>query len=201
MTNQINNQSIIPSTDVIQLTSTLKMTTAQVVETSVTINNNSPIQDYVHPDDQNQSTFQINILLPYLSCYEKKDLRSFLSLCSTVCTMLLRIYKELTKNLAYGRLDCIAGLSINFVIYFIQHFLFFKFFPYMSKTVFDKEFTTHSIRRSASRWAAQCGADDSTIKRAGRWCVEGFYINVRFFISLTIESYTPNLCCPEHCVV
>ena len=44
----------IPSTDVIQLTLTLKMTTAQVVETSVTVNNNSPIQDYVHPDDQTQ---------------------------------------------------------------------------------------------------------------------------------------------------
>ena len=54
MTNQINNQGIIPSTDVIQLTLTLKMTTAQVVETSVTVNNNSPIQDYVHPDDQTQ---------------------------------------------------------------------------------------------------------------------------------------------------
>ena len=41
----------------IQLTLTLKMTTAQVVETSVTVNNNSPIQDYVHPDDQTQPTF------------------------------------------------------------------------------------------------------------------------------------------------
>ena len=30
------------------------MTTAQVVETSVTVNNNSPIQDYVHPDDRTQ---------------------------------------------------------------------------------------------------------------------------------------------------
>ena len=40
--------------DVIQLTLTLKMTTAQVVETSVTVNNNSPTQDYVHPDDQTQ---------------------------------------------------------------------------------------------------------------------------------------------------
>ena len=29
------------------------MTTAQVVETSVTVNN-SPIQDFVHPDDQTQ---------------------------------------------------------------------------------------------------------------------------------------------------
>ena len=41
-----------------QLTLTLKMTTAQVVETSVIINNNvnSPIQYYVHPDDQAQPT-------------------------------------------------------------------------------------------------------------------------------------------------
>ena len=45
------------STDVIQLTLTLKMTTAQVVETSVTVNDNSPIQDYVHADDQTQPIF------------------------------------------------------------------------------------------------------------------------------------------------
>ena len=38
----------------IQLTLTLKMTTAQVVQTSVTVNKNSPIQDYVHPDHQTQ---------------------------------------------------------------------------------------------------------------------------------------------------
>ena len=56
LTNQINNQSVIPSTDVIQLTMTLKMTTAQVVETSVTVNN-SPIQDYVLPRNQTQLTF------------------------------------------------------------------------------------------------------------------------------------------------
>ena len=43
----------------IQLTLTLKMTTAQVVETSVTVNNNSPIQDYVHRDDQTQPTFEM----------------------------------------------------------------------------------------------------------------------------------------------
>ena len=35
------------------------MTTAQVVETSVTVNNNLPIQDYVHPDDQTQP-FEMN---------------------------------------------------------------------------------------------------------------------------------------------
>ena len=55
--NQTNNQSIIPSTDMIQLTLTLKMTTTRVVETSVTVNNNSPIQDYVHPDDKTQVIF------------------------------------------------------------------------------------------------------------------------------------------------
>ena len=46
----------------IQLTLTLKMTTAQVVETSVTVNNNGPIQDCVHPDDQTQPTFHNHLL-------------------------------------------------------------------------------------------------------------------------------------------
>ena len=45
LTNQVNNQSLIPSTDVIQLTLTPKMTTTQVSETSVAVNNNSSIQD------------------------------------------------------------------------------------------------------------------------------------------------------------
>ena len=43
----------MPSTDVIQLTLTLKMTTAQlVIETPIAVKNNNPIQDHVHPDDQ-----------------------------------------------------------------------------------------------------------------------------------------------------
>ena len=52
------NTPSVPSTDVIQLTLTLKMTTKQVVETSFTVNN-SPIQDYVHPDNQTQPTFEM----------------------------------------------------------------------------------------------------------------------------------------------
>ena len=59
LTNQINNQCIIPSTDVTQLTLTLKMTTTQVVETSATAKDNSPIQDHVHLDDQTQPTFEM----------------------------------------------------------------------------------------------------------------------------------------------
>ena len=47
------------------ITLTLKMTTAQVVETSVTVNNNSPIQDYVHPDDQTQP-FEVKIKIAKL---------------------------------------------------------------------------------------------------------------------------------------
>ena len=35
---------------------TLKTTTTQVVETSVTVNDNSPVQDCVHPDDHTQPT-------------------------------------------------------------------------------------------------------------------------------------------------
>ena len=79
MTNQINNQSIIPSPDVIQLTLTLKMTTAQVVKTSVTVNNNSPIQDYVHPDDQTQPTFEMTpgfkpfTLVPMMSIVQQSE--------------------------------------------------------------------------------------------------------------------------------
>ena len=36
----------------------LGLTIAKVVETSVTVNKNSPIQDYVHPDDETQPTFE-----------------------------------------------------------------------------------------------------------------------------------------------
>ena len=35
------------------------MAAAQVVETSVTVNNNSPIQYYVHPDDHTQPTHEM----------------------------------------------------------------------------------------------------------------------------------------------
>ena len=40
----------------------MKMTTAQVVETSATVNNNSPIQDHVNPDDHDQSSLSISVV-------------------------------------------------------------------------------------------------------------------------------------------
>ena len=39
------------------------MTTAQVVEMSVTVNNNSPIQDYVHLEDKTQPTILLLFLI------------------------------------------------------------------------------------------------------------------------------------------
>ena len=47
----MNDRNLIPLTDIVQLTLTLKMTTAQVVEISATFNYNSPIQDSAHPDN------------------------------------------------------------------------------------------------------------------------------------------------------
>ena len=41
----------------------MKMTTTQVVKMSVTVNN-SPIQDYVHPDDPAQPTFEESLYKP-----------------------------------------------------------------------------------------------------------------------------------------
>ena len=67
LTNQVNNQSSTPSTDVIQLTLTLKMTNAPVVEMSVTVNN-SPIQDYVHPDDHTQPTYKFFVVNQHCHC-------------------------------------------------------------------------------------------------------------------------------------
>ena len=39
---------------------TQKTITTQVVETSVTVHNDSPIQDYVHPDDHTQPTNEMS---------------------------------------------------------------------------------------------------------------------------------------------
>ena len=63
--NVVLNRTVVVDSDwhfdnLIRLTLTLKMTTAtaHVVVTSVTVNNNSPIQDYVQPDDQTQPTYE-----------------------------------------------------------------------------------------------------------------------------------------------
>ena len=44
------------------------MTTAQVVETPVTVNKNSPIEDYVHPEDHTQPTYVSNLSFLTAAC-------------------------------------------------------------------------------------------------------------------------------------
>ena len=61
MTNQINNQNLIPSTDMIQLTLTLTVTTAEVVKMSVLVNN-SLFQDYFNPDNHAYVTCGDNLM-------------------------------------------------------------------------------------------------------------------------------------------
>ena len=53
--------------DGIQLTLTLKMTMAQVVQKSVTVNNNSPIQDYIQQTGIN-STYFTEAIHPDIFC-------------------------------------------------------------------------------------------------------------------------------------
>lgn len=60
--NQVNNQRLILSTDLTKLTLNMKFTTTQVVKTSVTVNNNSIIQGYVHPADRTQPTYETTAL-------------------------------------------------------------------------------------------------------------------------------------------
>jgi len=55
--NQVNNQRLILSTDVMKLTLNLRLTTALVVETSVTVNN-STIQYYHHLDVDASRTYK-----------------------------------------------------------------------------------------------------------------------------------------------
>ena len=38
------------------------------LRTVVTVNNNSPIQDYVHPDDQTQPTFEMSKMFARIIC-------------------------------------------------------------------------------------------------------------------------------------
>jgi hypothetical protein len=35
-----------------------------------------------------------------------------------------------------------------------------------------KDCTSHSVRRSATSWAARCGLKDAEIQRVGRWAIQ-----------------------------
>ena len=71
----------------------MKMTTAQVAETSVTVNNNSPIQDYVHQDDQTQPTFEMT---PGFKPFTDKNKNKIELDCSRLC--LHQYYSKLSRG-------------------------------------------------------------------------------------------------------
>ena len=75
------------------------MTTAQVVETSVTVNNNSPVQDYVHPDDQTQPTSDI----------------------SSWCAQDFRILKGKIQKISDHKYTLFDGLAYNTYGYFASY--------------------------------------------------------------------------------
>ena len=73
------------------------MTTAQVIETSATVNNNSPIQDYVHPDDRTQPTY----ILFVLWTLSFRLLKNVKNPNAVLCVNLGAL--AATANLAFGR--------------------------------------------------------------------------------------------------
>ena len=113
LTNEINNQSIIPSTNVIQLTLTLKMTTAQVVETSVTVNNNSPKQDYVQPDGQTQPAFEMT---PRLKPFTVNVISFFSSFTKHSCPAFINCFTRFIFNESARTITAIIDISNNFVL-------------------------------------------------------------------------------------
>ena len=76
----------------IQLTLTLKVTTSQVVETSVTVNNNSPIQDYVHSDDHAQPSYEMTYGLKYFTIIKKITIIIIIVVLVMVTMMISEVY-------------------------------------------------------------------------------------------------------------
>ena len=74
---------------------TLKTITTQVVETSVTVNNNSPIQDYVHPDDHTQPT---NEMTPGFKPFIVPEVFVKVSSAQILSVSLRRTHLELALN-------------------------------------------------------------------------------------------------------
>jgi len=100
---------------------TLKTTTAQVVKTSVTVNNNSPIQDYVHLDDHTQATNEMTpgskpFTVPEV--FVKVDLAQFpsVSLRRTHLELALSVHlKEMIENQIKGLRK--AGANFRYPFY------------------------------------------------------------------------------------
>ena len=105
-----SNQSLILSTDVmlVQLTLTLKMTTTQVVQTSDTVINNSPIHNYSCLDDRNYATYSAVLTLFLLRHFFKQILYCFFFFCSNWCSYKQLFVRNLTSAFSYIKFECFS---------------------------------------------------------------------------------------------
>ena len=118
----------MPSTDVIQLILPLKTTTAQVVETSVTVNN-SPIQDYTLPHNPIQPTDKKKIIHKFLSSFSNINL-ILTFCCSDSCTRMLLQLR--TFSLTHKMLQDHRDLGVKDKVITVQY-------QYCSKTILSAE--------------------------------------------------------------
>ena len=103
-----SNQSLIPSTNVIpvRLTLTLKMTTTQVVQTSDTVINNSPIHNYSRLDDRIYSTYSVVLILFLLRLFFNQILYFFF--CSNWSSYKQLFVRYLTSTFSYIKIECFS---------------------------------------------------------------------------------------------
>ena len=70
------------------------------VERSVAVNNNSPIQDYVHPDDQTQPTFEMT---PGFKPFTVWLVTKRIELCNSGLKLLKMTYKGIENDLKWPK--------------------------------------------------------------------------------------------------
>ena len=127
LTNQVNIPSLMPTTDVIQLTLTLRMTTAQVVGPSVTVNNNSPIQDFVHPDDHPCLIRPLTYKMTPGSWYDKE----IMYLAVMFLTLNDQYYIQSSQS--KWPKESLSQLSYSIFLFICAgHYIFYMFFLYNS---------------------------------------------------------------------
>ena len=94
----------------VELTLTLKMTNAQVVGTSVIVNNNSPIQDYVHPEDHTEPTYNLYFVS---ECLDRSHLNIMVHNQFKFKNKCARVWYPICFKIRF--VNCIITLYIFFV--------------------------------------------------------------------------------------
>ena len=94
---------------------TLRMTSAQVVETSVNVTNNSPSRDYSHPDDQ---TTQTTLLVSPFNPYHRYQKTNFPLLPSSIFQSATKEKLLLSKHVKHIPMDAIKPTRNNYSGYY-----------------------------------------------------------------------------------